>query len=470
MNITKEITPDRLAIVTVEVDNDQMQDAMKRAAQTISRVRPMPGFRPGKAPYEMVERTFGKEVLVEEAVEDLSKTVYRQVLKDNDLNPIDVGSLEVVQKDPPIFKYTIPVAPEIKLGDYKAIRMNPETIEVTEQEVADVLNRFQLTQATMTPVERAVQQGDVITVDVEGGIADEEPVQEKDLRITMGDRSAAYLPFDENLLGMNSGETREFDYTYADDYADENARGKTAHYKVTVQDIKEQQLPELTDDFAKAVSQFSTLEQFKGNIYDIVKRTKERDNDVKFANDVLQSIVEQSEIAYPPQMLEHELEHDLEHFKENIQQMGLSWDNYVRLSGKTEQEIKEGLRPNAEKRLKQLLVLGELINAEHVTVTNEQVKADIEQRVQEAVQNGVNPQAARRAYGTNDARDNISFNLRVNQVMNRIVALAKGETVPSGLILTPDMVRGETPTPSGLITDPRQVRQQDWPKGIELSK
>lgn len=470
MNITKEITPDRLAIVTVEVDDDQMQDAMKRAAQTISRVRPMPGFRPGKAPYEMVERTFGKEVLVEEAVEELSKNLYRQVLKENDLNPIDVGSLEVVQKDPLIFKYTIPVAPEIKLGDYKATRMTPETIEVTEQEVADVLNRFQMTQATITPVERAVQNGDLITVDVSGGIEGEEPVEEKDLRVSVGDRAAAYLPFDENLIGMNAGETREFDYTYPEDYSDENARGKTAHYKVTVQEIKERQLPELTDDFAKAVSQFSTLEQFKGNIYEIVRRTKERDNDVKFANDVLQSIVEQSEIAYPPQMLEHELEHDLEHFKENIQQMGLSWDNYVRLSGKTEAEIKEGLRPNAEKRLKQLLVLGELINAEHVTVTNEQIKADIEQRVQEAAQNGVNPQVARRTYSTADARDNISFNLRVNQVMNRIVSMAKGETVSSGLILTPEMVRGENPIPSGLITDPRQVRQQDWPKGIELSK
>src|SRR5918912_341867 len=108
MNITKEITPDRLAIVTVEVDEDQMQSAMKRAAQNISRVRPMPGFRPGKAPYEMVERTFGKEVIAEEAIDELSRSLYRDVLKENDLNPIDAGSLEIVQKEPPILKYTIP--------------------------------------------------------------------------------------------------------------------------------------------------------------------------------------------------------------------------------------------------------------------------------------------------------------------------------------------------------------------------
>ena len=468
MQITKEITPDRQAIVTVEIDDDQMQAAMKRAAQNISRVRPMPGFRPGKAPYEMVERTFGKDVLVEEAVDQLSRNLYSQVLRESDLTPIAVGNLEIVQKEPPILKYTIPVAPEVKLGEYKDVRMKPEEVEITDQEVNDVLNRFQLTQATMTPVERAVQNGDVITVDVTGGVEGEEPVSETDLRVTVGDKAQAYLPFDEQLLGMNVGETRELDHTYPEDYEDEKFRGKTAHYSVKLQDIKEQQLPELTDEFAQAVSQFKTLDQFKGNIRDILRRTKERDNDAKFANDVLQAIVEQSEIAYAPQMLEHELEHDLEHFKENMQQMGLAWDNYVRLSGKTEEQIKQELKPNAEKRLKQLLILGELIRAENISVTNEQIKQDIERRVQESVEAGANPNVVRRAYSSQDARENIGFNLRVNQVMNKIVAMAKGEAV-SGLILTPDMVRGENPIPSGLITDPRQVRQE-LAKGIELSK
>ncbi|MCC7161404.1 MAG: trigger factor [Anaerolineae bacterium] len=469
MNITKEITPDRLAIVTVELDEQQLAGAMKRAAQTISRARPMPGFRPGKAPYEMVERTFGKEVLFEEAVEDLSRTLYSQVLKENDLFPIDTGNLEVVQKEPVVLKYTIPIVPEVKLGNYKEIRMTPADAEVTDDEVEGTLNRFQLAQATMTPVERPAQSGDVITVDVIGGVEGEEPIEEKDVRVTIGDKSAAYLPFDEQLIGMSVGETREVDHTYPEDYDDEEFRGKTAHYTVKLQDIKEQQLPELSDEFAQAISQFKTLDQFRGNIRDILRRVKERDNEVKFANDVLQAIVDQSEIAYAPQMLEHELEHSFENYKENLQQMGLTWDNYVRLSGKTEAEIKEGLKPNAEKRLKQLLVLGELVREEKVTISPEQIQAEIERRVLEAVQSGVNANVARRALNTPDVRDEISFNLRINQAMTRVVAMAKGEQAPSGLILTPDMVRGESIT-SGLITDPRQVRGQDWPKGIELSK
>jgi len=459
MNITKEFTPDRQAIVTVEVDEEQMQNALKRAAQNVSRVRPIPGFRPGKAPYEMVERAFGKELLVEEAVEDLSRSMYGQVLRDTEINPVDAGRLEIVQKEPPVFKYTIPVAPVVKLGDYKSIHMQPEPVEVTDAEVEEILSRFQNTQATLSPVARAVQKGDVITVDVRGGVTDMEPVEETNLRVTVGDDKQVRLPFDAELIGMNAGETKEFDYTYADDYEDESVRGKTAHYTVTVHDIKETQLPELTDEFAQAVSQFKTLEQFKGNIRDILLRQKERDREVKFANDVLQAVTDQAEIAYPPVMLEHELEHRLEHLKEDVKRLGLTWENYLRFSGKTEEQIKEELRPQAEKSLKQMLVLGELMHVENITVSREELNADIERRVQESVQAGAQANVARRAYNQKDARENIEFELRVNKIMNKLVAIAKGEPT-SGLILTPDMVQGEGAIPSGLITDPDQVRRE----------
>jgi trigger factor len=464
MNITKEFTPDRQAIVTVEVDEEQMQNALKRAAQNVSRIRPIPGFRPGKAPYEMVERAFGKELLVEEAVEDLSRTMYSQVLRDTEINAVDAGRLEVVQKEPPVFKYTIPVAPVVKLGDYKSIHMQPEPVEVTDAEVDEVLSRFQNTQATLAPVSRAVQNGDVITVDVRGGVADMEPAEETNLRVTVGNDKQVRLPFDAELIGMNVGETKEFDYTYAEDYEDESVRGKTAHYTVTVHDIKETQLPELTDEFAQAVSQFKTLEQFKGNIRDILRRQKERDREVKFANDVLQAVTDQAEIAYPSVMLEHEMEHRLEHLREDVKRLGLTWENYLRFSGKTEAQIKEDLRPQAEKSLKQMLVLGELMRVENITVSREELNADIERRVQESVQAGAQANVARRAYNQKDARENMEFELRVNKIMNKLVAIAKGEPT-SGLILTPDRVQGESAIPSGLITDPDQVRRE-LQKGI----
>ncbi len=459
MNITKEFTPDRQAIVTVEVDETQMQGALKRAAQHVSRLRPVPGFRPGKAPYETVERAFGKELLVEEAVEDLSRTVYGQVLNDTEINPIGMGQLEIVQKEPPIFKYTIPITPEVKLGDYHSIHMQPDPVEVTDAEVNEIIGRFQNTHATLAPVTRTAQTGDVVTLNLNGQIEELETITEQDLRVTLGDDAIARLPFESEILGMRIGETKEFDYTYADDYEEETVRGKTGHFTLAVTDLKEKQLPELTDEFAQAVSQFQTLEQFQGNIREILHRQKERDQDTKFANDVLQAAVEQSEIVYPPIMLEQELEHRLEHLQEDIKRLGLTWENYIRFSGKTENELKTELRPQAEKALKQMLVLGELIRAENIVVSPQELKADIERRVSEAVAAGAKENVARKAYNHKDARENIAFNLRVNKIMRRLVAIAKGEPT-SGLILTPDMARGENAIPSGLITDPDQVRRE----------
>lgn len=447
-----------------------MQGALRRAAQAVSRHRPVHGFRPGKAPYELVERAVGKELLLEQAIEDLSQSVYRQVLKESDIQPVDMGSFDIVQKDPPIFKYTIPVKPEIKLGDYQSLHMTPGEPEVTDAEVNEVIERFQLNQATMVPVTRGAQSGDVITIDVVGGVPDLSPFEERNLRVKIGGDGELRLPFDEQLSGMNAGETRELDYTYPDDAEDEELRGKTAHYTVTLHDIKETQLPTLNDDFARAISQFQTLEQFKGNIRDILRRQKEREEQSRFANSVLDAIVERSEISYPPVLLERELEHDLEHLQEDVKRLGLTWDKYLQLSGKSEEEVKAGLRPNAERRLKQLLILGELMDAENIQVDRDEISADIERRVKEAVDNGATANVARRSYNAKDARDNIAFNLRVNKTVNKIVAMVKGEPT-SGKILTPEMLRGETsPIPSGLITDPRQVREQDWPRGLAQPK
>lgn len=460
MKISTEVTPDRQAIVTVEVDEEQLQTAMQKAAQRVSRVRPMPGYRPGKAPYALVERTMGKEILVEEAIDSLSRSLYTQVLKESDLQPVEAGSLEVVQKEPPVFKYTIPIKPEVKLGDYKSIHMTPGEVEVSDEEVNEVIGRFQLNQATMVPVTRGVQTGDVVTVDVLGGVADSEPVNEKNMRVAIGDKQRARLPFEDSLLGLTPGETREVDFTYPDDYEDEAFRGKTAHYTVTLHDIKETQLPELNDEFAQAISQFQTLEQFKGNVRDILRRQKERDEEARFADQVLDAVVAQSEVTYPPVMLEHEVEHQIEHTREDVKQLGLTWDKYLQLSGITEEEALNNVRPQAEKQLKQLLVLGELMKAENVQVTRDEVNADIERRVQLAVKNGGSATTARRSYSSREAKENIEYNLRLSKTIGRMVAMAKGEPV-SGMILTPEMVKDqENPIPSGLITNPEQVRKE----------
>jgi trigger factor len=468
MRVSNELTPDHQAIVTVEVDQDQFQGALRRAAQHVSRLRPLHGFRPGKAPYGMVERAVGKDLLVEEAIEDLSKSLYPDILKENNIEPADQGHLEVVQKEPPIFKYTIPIKPRVHLGDYNSIHLTPAEVQVSDEEVNQVLERFQMNQATMVPVSRGIQKGDTVTLGIKGGVPDHEPVDEKNVRVVIGDPRRPGVPFEDQLIGTAAGSTREIAYTYPEDYKDETFRGKTALYTITVDDIKETQMPELNDEFAQAVSQFQTLEQFRGNIRDILRRQKERDEESRFADQVVDALVDKSEISYPPVMLEREIEHDLERTKEDVKKLGLTWDKYLELAGKNQDQVREEIRPRAEQELKRALALNQLMEIERPQVEREEVNTEIERRVQETERAGGNANVARRSYTAREARQNIEFNLRLSKTVGKLVAMAKGEPI-SGKIITPDMLKGPeaSPIPTGLITDPSQVREADWPKGLE---
>lgn len=468
MKSSTELTSDHQAIVTVEIEQAEMQRAMERAARHVSRLRPVPGFRPGKAPYAMVERAVGKEILTEEAIEDLSKSLYADILKDSKIEPADQGHLEVVQKEPPVFKYTIPKRPEVKVGDYQSIHMTPNEVQVSDEEVNQVLDRYRMGQATMVPVARGIQKGDAVTLDIRGGVPDRDPVDEKNIRVVIGDTKEPGLPFEDQLIGLNAGETKEITFSYPEDYQEEGFRGKTATYTVNINDIKETQLPELTDEFAQAVSRFQTLEQFRGNIREILRRQKEAEETARFADEVVDALVDKSEIHYPPVMLQRETDSDLERLQRDVKKLGLTWEKYLELSGKTEEQVREEIRPRAERQLKRALVLNELTEVEKPQVTREEIDSDIDRRVQVSERAGGNATVARRAYTTRSARQNIEFNLRLNKTVGKLIATAKGEPV-SGKILTPGMLsdREASPIPTGLITDPSKVREEDWPKGLE---
>jgi len=173
VKVTTEHTPNCQAILTVEVDEDQVTSAMKRAAQKISRMRPIPGFRPGKAPYEYIERAVGKENLREQAIDEVAQAIYKQVLEQENIEPYDKGQVEVAQAEPLILKFTVPTRPVVTLGDYRSIHLTPRAVEVTDAEVNQAIEQLRNDQAILTPVTRPVQWNDRVTVDVRGGIEDQ---------------------------------------------------------------------------------------------------------------------------------------------------------------------------------------------------------------------------------------------------------------------------------------------------------
>ena len=477
VKVTTERTPNCQAIVTVEVDEEQIAGAMRRAAQKVSRIRPIPGFRPGKAPYERIERAIGKDLLRDEAIEDLGQTLYKQVLTDENIEPYDTGKLDVAQKEPLILKFTIPTRPVVTLGAYRDIHMQPAPVQVTDEEVNQIIEQARTNQATMTPVTRPAQLKDLVTFDVKGGIAEQTPLDRQGLELTLETEKAAF-PWLAQLVGMELNETRTITYTYPDDNS-VNA-GKVATYTVTVHAIKEPQLPALDDEFAKSVSSFETLEQLKARIRENTLSQKQGEEDNRFADQVVDAVVAQAQVAFPASMVEDEVDLEVARSRQVAQRLGLSWDKFLQLSGKDDKAFREDIRPRAETRVKRLLTLMELANAENITISGKDVDVEIDRRAIMAEAENGNPAQTRRALATTDARRDIEFSLRLGKTMERIIAIAKGEPT-SGKILTPEMVRAEmhaleqaqaaqqaqTAAPTGLITDPSQVSSQNWPRGLD---
>ncbi len=479
MKVTTERTPDCNAIVTVEVDESQVAGAMKTAAQRISRVRPIPGFRPGKAPYERVERAVGKNLLRDEAIDELAQSVYKQVIEDEQIDVYDAGKLDVVQKEPLILKYTIPTRPVVTLGDYRSIHMQPQPVEVKDEEVDQIIERLRQEQATMTPVTRAVALGDLVTINVKGGIEGQEPFTRDGMQVRVQKEQGTF-PWIEQLVGTNVNEPRTITYVYPEDTPNKEIAGKTATYDVTVTDVKEMQLATVDDEFAKSVSAFETLEQLKGRIRSNILAEKQAEENNRFADQVVDTEVDQSQIAFPASMIEDEIELELGRSKEIAQQIGLTWDKYLQLSGKDEQAFRETVRPRAEKRIKRLLTLMELAEAEKIQVDSKEIDVEIDRRAQEAAQAGGRADQTRRTLSSRESRRDIEFSLRMGKAIERLVAIAKGEPT-SGKILTPEMVleeeraraqaaaSGNAPSgsSSGLITDPSQVNSENWPRGLD---
>ncbi len=477
MNVKTERTNDAKAIVTVEVEEERVQSAMRAAAQRISRIRPVHGFRPGKAPYEMVERMVGRDFIRHEAIEEVARSVYQQVLKDEKIEPYDAGQLDIEQKEPLVLKFTVPTRPSITLGNYRALALQPRAVTVSEDQVHKLIENLRENHAELAPVERPVQAGDSITFDLLGGLPDKEPVDSKGMQATV-DKSSSTFPWIEQVIGASAGEARQVSYTFPDGASAELA-GKVAQYTITISDVKERQLPAVNDDLAKMVGEFETLEQLQHSARESIREQMLGEEENRFADEVIDTIVEQSQIAYPAVMLEDQVDQEISRQQRLATQLGLAWDKFLQLSGKDGATLREELKPTADRKVKRLLTILELVKAENITVTREEVNAEIDRQVAYAVAEGGKEAQARRQLNSASTRKDIELNLKMRAAVNRMIAIAKGEPT-SGKILTPDMIIAEqrareravaqsqaAAAPTGLITDPAQVRGQSWVPGLQ---
>ena len=347
-----------------------------------------PGFRNGKVPRAIVEKMYGETVVFETVIEDTVDEEYRIAIEENNLEVVSKPELDIKQigKDKDlIYTVTVFVKPEAIVKDYKGIEVKKFNTKVSKKDIDNALEQARDKNArTVTVEDRALEMKDISTIDFEGfvdGVAFEGGKGEN-FELTIG--SGQFIPgFEEQLVGMKIGEEREINVKFPDEYHAENLAGKDAMFKVKLISIKSKVLPELDDEFAKDISEFDTLEEYKKDVEKKLKEEKEKQAEADKEAQAIEKIVENTEVNIPDSMIEDQMEQMVEQFNANLSYQGLNLETYCKYLGTTVEAFKETLKPQATKDVKLKLALEYIAKAENITATDEDINAKIDELAKE---------------------------------------------------------------------------------------
>ncbi len=382
MSLQVEKLEKNMAKLTIEVSAEEFEKAIHRAYLKNKGKINVQGFRKGKVPQAVIERMYGKEVFYEDAANDVIPPAYQEETKNSDLVIVSQPKIDVEQMEkgkPFIFTAEVALKPEVTLGNYKGIEVEKIDVEVTEEEVDNEIDRVRTQNGrTITIEDRAVQKDDMTVIDFEGFVDgvpfDGGKAENYDLVIGSG----AFIPgFEDQLIGAEIGKEKEISVTFPEQYHSKELAGKPATFKVTVKEIKVKELPELDDEFAKDVSDFDTLEEYKADVKAKLLEKKEDDAYDEKENAVIDKIIEASQMEIPDAMIDYQVQGMMDDFSRNLQMQGLSVEQYFQFTGYTRQKMMEEMKPNALKKIQSRLVLEKIVEVENLTATQEDIDQEI---------------------------------------------------------------------------------------------
>ena len=384
MSLQVEKLENNTAKLTIEVEASKFDKAIQKAYQKNKNKFNIPGFRKGKVPYAMVEKMYGAAVFYEDAANELISGAYAQAAEESGLEIVARPEINVTQIEkgkPFIFEAEVTTKPEVKLGKYKGIKVEKADVTVTDEEVAEELDKVKEQNARLVAADdKAVEDGDQTTIDFEGfvdGVAFEGGKGE-DYPLTIGSHSFIDT-FEEQLIGKKVGEEVEVNVTFPENYQAKELAGKPAMFKVTIKEIKVKEYPDLDDDFAQDVSEFDTLDEYKEDIKKNLTEKKEKEAEAEKESKVIEAIVNDAEMDIPEKMVEAQAEQMLEEFAQNIAMQGISFEQYLQFTGATVDQMKEQVKPQAQARVESSLVLEAVVKAENIEATEEEVEEEIKE-------------------------------------------------------------------------------------------
>jgi trigger factor len=362
--------PPRQVSLEIEVEKDRMDRAVDDAYRRLAGRVDVPGFRRGKAPRSMVERMIGRDRIVEEALDHLVPEVVTEAMEQEKVEPYIRPRVESIEFEPLRLKAVVGLAPKVELGDYKSsLHVDREQPNVGETEIEGFIERIRASYAQWAPVERAVQLGDRVGLDLKATIVDrEEPVlQSKDAEYVVDPEGAQPAPgFAEQLIGTSPGETKSFELTMPDDYRDTELAGKPAQFEVTLHWVKERELPDLDDAFAQQVGEYADVPALRTAVEAQLRHSEEERVRDKLEEQAMNKLVEISSIEFPPQLVDLQAQHMFDSFRSNVERQGLQLGQYLRLVGKDQEAFEQEIREQAETRVRRSLALDAFADAEQI--------------------------------------------------------------------------------------------------------
>jgi trigger factor len=424
MKITREKEENRQVWLNIEMEPAEMKTALDESYKRLAQRTDIPGFRRGKAPRAVLERYVGKDKLLEDALNNLLPQAYEKALKEQELEPFASPDIEITQTDPVIFKATVSLKPVIELGDYQSLRLKPEPPASTDGELENMIEQLRRQHGSWEPVERAAGFDDLVTLDIDSQVEEKPFIKQEGVQYQVLKTQSAPAPgFAEQLVGMKGGEEKEFKLTLPENYSPAELAGKEASFKVKVAEVKQLKLPELNDEFAKAVNpEFKSFDALKERISANLKLMAEDRARMEFEDRLLDATVDLSQVDFPPVLVETEIDRTLEQQARQLQANDMAMEEYLSRIGKKEEELREELRPAATKRVIRSLVLGKVAEAEKIEVSDAEIDAELDRMVGGA---GEKKNEARKQLNTPQVRRSLEQMVASRKTVQRLVEIAE---------------------------------------------
>ena len=382
MSNTLEKLEHNMVKISMEIPTEDFDKACDRAYQKEKNRITLPGFRKGKAPRKMIERFYGKEIFFEDALNDILPDVYMNAVKELELDVVSRPQIDVDKMEagsPVVVTATVAVKPEVTLGEYKGVVAEKETVAVTEDDVEEELKKSAEKNARLVDVtDRPAEMGDEVIIDFDGYVDGKafEGGKSEDYHLTLGSHSFVDT-FEDQIVGKNAEEAFDVTVTFPENYHKDLA-GKEAVFKVVLKKIQKKELPELDDDYAKDYSEFDTLAEYKEDLHKKLLETKQKEADDRRARTVLDAVIAGAQMDIPEAMVEDRVDSMIQNFSNNLRYQGINMDQYMQMTGSNMASLRASVRQDAEKSIKEALVLEAVVKAENLEVTDEDFDAEVQ--------------------------------------------------------------------------------------------